>query len=47
LALVQQIRERKNMKILVATDGSDFSTAAIDASANVVANSAKTAFKIV
>jgi len=35
------------MKILIATDDSDFSKAAIDALANVVANPETTAFKIV
>ena len=35
------------MKILVATDGSDYSKAAIDALANVVAKPETTAFKIV
>ena len=35
------------MKILIATDGSDHSKAAIDALANVVANPETTAFKIV
>ena len=35
------------MKILIATDGSDYSKAAIDALANVVANPETTAFKIV
>ena len=35
------------MKILVATDGSDFSTAAINMLANVVSNPATTAVKIV
>jgi len=35
------------MKILIATDGSDYSNAAIDALANVVANPETTAFKIV
>jgi flagellar basal body rod protein FlgG len=35
------------MKILIATDGSDYSKAAIDALANVVANPETSAFKIV
>ena len=35
------------MKILIATDGSDYSKAAIDALATVVANPETTAFKIV
>lgn len=35
------------MKILLATDGSDFSKAAIDALANIVANPENTIFKIV
>ena len=35
------------MKILVATDGSDFSTAAINMLVNIVANPETTAFKIV
>ena len=35
------------MKILVATDGSDFSKAAIDALAIIVANPENTAFKII
>ncbi len=35
------------MKILVATDGSDYSKAAIDALANIVANPETTAFNIV
>jgi nucleotide-binding universal stress UspA family protein len=35
------------MKILVATDGSDFSKAAVDALADVVANPENTVFKII
>jgi hypothetical protein len=38
---------KKNMKILIATDGSKFSQAAIDACRNIVANPESTSFKIV